>query len=168
VSRKSAECLTLEYEGKDGFREQSLLHKPYINICKELTSFIPPEPDKFKIAWDEPNETKEPLSQVGYFDFGELHFEVYEGLGGHLPGEIVLIDYTHHIAFTGDIYINLKGLTPQQAEYNKYAPILMTSVDTNRDLCTAERNAVLQRLGIGNWQIFSGHGYKKDYNVGQC
>ncbi len=168
VSRKSAECLTLEYEGKDGFREQSLLHKPYINICKELTSFIPPAPEKFNIAWDEPNETKEPLSQIGYFDFGELHFEVYEGLGGHLLGEIVLIDYTHHIAFTGDIYINLKGLTPQQAEYNKYAPILMTSVDTNRDLCTAERNAVLQRLGIGNWQIFSGHGYKKDYNVGQC
>lgn len=168
VSRKSAECLTLEYEGEDGFREQSQLHKPYINICKELTSFVPPDPDKFKIVWDEPNETKEPLSQVGYFDFGELHFEVYEGLGGHLPGEIVLIDYTHHVAFTGDIYINLKGLTPQQAEYNKYAPILMTSVDTNRDLCTAERNAVLQRLGIGNWQIFSGHGYKKDYNVGQC
>lgn len=98
-------------------------------------------------------------------DFEELHFEVYEGKGGHLPGEIVLIDYTHHLAITGDIYINTHGLTPEQAEYNQYAPILMTSVDAEPKLCAEERRAIMQRLGVGQWQIFGAHGFKKDYSV---
>ena len=41
----------------------------------------------------------------------------------------------------------------------------MTSVDTNPKLCLEERNAILQRLGVGNWQIFGAHGFKKDYAV---
>ena len=76
-----------------------------------------------------------------------------------------MIDYAHHIAFTGDIYINMHGLTREQAEYNQYAPVLMTSVDTDPALCALERQAVLQRLGIGDWQIFGAHGMKKEYSV---
>ena len=89
----------------------------------------------------------------------------FEGKGGHLPGEIVLIDYSKHIAITGDIYINIRGLTPEQAEYNQYAPILVTSVDTDPSLCAEERKAIIQRLGVGQWQIFGAHGFKKDYSV---
>ncbi len=66
----------------------------------------------------------EPLTQIGYLDCGELPFEVYGGMGGHLPEEIVLIENTMHIAFTGDIYINMHGLTAEQAKYNQYAPSL--------------------------------------------
>lgn len=165
ASAKTAACLENEYKGKDGYREQNALHKPYINICKTLTSYKAPDPQKIIIPWGETGELTEPLTQIGFFDFGDLHFEVYEGKGGHLPGETVLIDYTHHIAFTGDIYINVHGLTAQQAKYNQYAPILMTSVDTDPELCAAERKAVLQRLGVGNWQIFGAHGFKKDYSV---
>ncbi len=165
ASSKSAECLTLEHNGKDGFREQNALHKPYINICKTLTSYSSADPEKITVLWDDIGEPSSPLTQIGFFKFGELNFEVYEGKGGHLPGEIVLIDYTNHIAFTGDIYINVHGLTPQQSEYNQYAPILMTSVDTDPKLCSLERIAVINRLGIGEWKIFGAHGYKKDYSV---
>ncbi len=163
--RKTADCLRLEADGKDGFRERNALHKPYINICKILTSYRPVNPNKITTMWENIENPTEPLTQIGFFDFEELHFEVYEGKGGHLPGEIVLIDYKNHIAFTGDIYINIHGLTHEQAEYNQYAPILMTSVDTDPKLCTEERNAVLQRLGVGKWQIFGSHGFKKDYSV---
>ncbi len=165
VSRKSAVCLENEFNRKNGYREQNPLHKPYINICKTITSYVPPEPAKLKIPWEDKADLSDPLTQIGFFDFEELHFEVYEGKGGHLPGEIVLIDYTNHIAFTGDVYINVHALTKQQAEYNQYAPILMTSVDTDPVLCTKERQAILQRLGIGEWQIFGSHGFKKDYKV---
>jgi len=164
AGKRTAECLRLEYDGKNGFREQNPLHRPYINMCKILTGYKPPAPDKVTGLW-ESREGQEPLTQVGIFDFGELHFEVYEGKGGHLPGELVLLDYAHHLAFTGDIYINIKALTPGQAEYNQYAPILMTSVDTDPTLCALERGAILQRLGAGKWQIFGAHGQKKDYQV---
>ncbi len=165
ASHKTKECLNSEYLGNDGFREKNPLHKPYINICKILTSYKAVDPSKITALWNDVDNLTEPLTQIGFYDFGELHFEVYEGKGGHLPGEIVLIDYAHHIAFTGDVYINIRGLTAEQAEYNRYAPILMTSVDTDPKLCAEERNAVMQRLGVGNWQIFGAHGFKKDYSV---
>lgn len=165
ASERSAECLRAEYDGEDGFREQNRLHKPYINICKILTGYFPPDPKKIRVIHKGRSDGDMPLVQTGFFDFGDLHFEVYEGKGGHLPGEIVLIDYTNNIALTGDIYINIKGFTPEQANYNRHAPILMTSVDTDPDLCAVERKTIMQRLGAGKWQIFGAHGFKKDYSV---
>ena len=166
ASAKSAECLRLEYENKEGFREKLRLHQPYVRICKILTSYRPPNPEKFSVIGD-PAKSSDPLAHVGYFDFGDLHFEILEGQGGHVAGELVLIDYEHKVAFTGDIFINLKDMTPEQAEYNRYAPILMTSVDTDKSLCTRERQAIFQRLGAGQWQLFCGHGAKVNYNVMQ-
>lgn len=165
TSERSAECLKSEYEGKDGFREQKSIHKPYINICKILTGYYPPSPEKVKVLHKGRSDSDMPLEQTGFYSFGDLNFEVYEGRGGHLPGEIVLIDYTNHIAFTGDIFINIRGFTPEQAKYNQYAPILMTSVDTDPELCALERHTIMQRLGAGKWQIFGAHGFKKDYCV---
>ncbi len=165
ASAKSAQSLKAEFDGKDGYREQNILHKPYIRICKTLTDYMPPNPEKIKVMWNENDPKSGDLWQIGFFDFGDLHFEVYEGRGGHLPGEIVLIDYEHHITFTGDVYVNLKGMTSEQKQYNQYAPILMTSVDTNPELCAVERNAVMQRLGAGKWQIFGAHGCVKDYEI---
>ena len=165
ASPKTARCLNNEFLGKDGYREENPLHKPYINICKILTSYKAVDPDKVTALWNDVETLTEPLTQIGFFDFGELHFEVYEGKGGHLPGEVVLIDYAHHIALTGDVYINTHGLTPEQAAYNQYAPILMTSVDTDPKLCAEERKAIIGRLGVGKWQIFGAHGFKKDYSV---
>ena len=165
ASSKTANCLQREYEGKNGYREENPLHRPYINICKILTSYKAVNPEKVTAMWNDVENLSEPLTQIGFFDFEELHFEVYEGKGGHLPGEIVLIDYSKHIAITGDVYINMHGLTAEQAEYNQYAPILMTSVDTDSRLCLEERKAIMQRLGVGQWQIFGAHGFKKDYSV---
>ena len=165
ASAPSRECLELEARGMNGFREQNPLHKPYISICKALTLYCPPDPDRITTPWTSPAGQKEPLVQIGFFDFGEMHFEVYQGKGGHLAGETVLIDYTHRVVFSGDIYINVHGLTREQAAYNQYAPVLMTSVDTDPALCALERKAILQRLGAGKWQIFGAHGMKKEYNL---
>ena len=165
ASAKTARCLKNQYEGRDGYREANPLHRPYINICKILTSYKAVDPAKITVLWNDIENLTAPLTQIGFFDFESLHFEVYEGKGGHLPGEIVLIDYTHHLAITGDIYVNVHGLTAEQAEYNQYAPILMTSVETDPKLCLEERKAIVQRLGAGDWQIFGAHGFKKDYAV---
>ena len=165
ASRRSAQCLANEALGQNGYREENPLHKPYVSICKILTSYRPMNPSRIVTPFHDTEAPSEPLSQIGFLDFGELHFEVYEGKGGHLPGEILLIDYDSHIAITGDVYINIHGLTAEQAEYNQYAPILMTSVDTDPNLCKEQRKALMQRLGVGQWQIFGSHGFKKDYSV---
>ena len=165
LSHNSARSLQNEAQMENGFREENPLHKPYINICKILTAYQTVDPKKLVTPWQDISNLQAPLTQIGFFDFADLHFEVYEGKGGHLPGEIVLIDYKNNIAFTGDVYINIQGLTPAQAEYNQYAPILMTSVDTDSQQCSEERTAILRRLGVGDWKIFGSHGAPKEYSV---
>ncbi len=161
-SQRTAECFLAEIEGENGFRESNALHKPYVNICKILTDYKPINKQSIHALWNKSTLSLE-LEHVGYFTLGELFFDVYEGKGGHLSGEVILMDFEHKVAFTGDVFINLKDLTKKQAEYNKYAPILMTSVDTDALLCSKERSALLQRLGVGEWSIFGGHGQKKVY-----
>lgn len=164
ASADTAECLRLEYETGNGYRERNPLHKPYIQICKILTSYRPVSPEKMHVVGSSaPNGGA--LVRTGFFDFGELHFELYQGGGGHLTGESVLIDYENHVVFSGDVFVNMKDMTAMQAQYNHYAPILMTSVDTDPKLCAAERKALFARLGAGEWQIFGGHGGKKTYIV---
>ena len=163
VSQRSAESLEAEANKKAGFREQNYLHLPYVNICKILTEYEVVDKNKLCPSWKKSSLTA-PIEQIGFYSVGELNFEVYEGKGGHLSGEIILIDFERKIAFTGDVFINLNDLTKKQAEYNQYAPILMTSVDTDAKLCSKERSAFLQRLGVGEWNIFGGHGQKKIYS----
>ena len=123
VSKRTAESLVGESTDRVGFRERNSLHMPYVNICKILTEYEVVEKNKLRPMWNE-SSLSSAIEKIGDFRVGELNFEVYEGAGGHLPGEIVLIDFEHHIAFTGDIFINLTGLTKKQAAYNRYAPIL--------------------------------------------
>ena len=163
ASRKTAHCFELEARGENGYREQNPLHKPYVNICKTLTFYKPPEPGKLNILGGTDDDQDALLEKIGTLKTGELNFEVYQGKGGHLPGETVLIDHEHKIAFTGDIYVNISGMTREQAEYNRYAPVLMTSVDTDPALCTAERNYIMQNLEPGDWKIFGSHGAMKEY-----
>ena len=163
VSQRSAESLEAEANKKAGFREQNYLHLPYVNICKILTEYEVVDKNNLCPSWKKSSLTA-PIEQIGFYSVGELNFEVYEGKGGHLSGEIILIDFERKIAFTGDVFINLNDLTKKQAEYNQYAPILMTSVDTDAKLCSKERSAFLQRLGVGEWSIFGGHGQKKIYS----
>lgn len=158
ASYKSKICLQAEYEKKDGFREQNPLHKPYITICKILTSYTPVNPEKIIVPFENPINTDKKTNYIGKYNFADLNFEVYEGMGGHLEGEIILIDKEHKIVFTGDIYINIKEMTKPQKQYNQYAPILMTSVDTNASLCRDERNELLNMLDGTGWTVFGGHG----------
>ena len=162
ASQRSIESLSAETDKKAGFRERNHLHLPYVNICKILTEYETVDKNKLLPSWNKSSLTA-PIEQIGFYSVGELNFEVYEGRGGHLLGEIILIDFESKVAFTGDVFINLTDLTKKQAEYNQYAPILMTSVDTDCKLCVKERNAFLQRLGVGEWSIFGGHGQKKIY-----
>ena len=41
----------------------------------------------------------------------------------------------------------------EQAEYNQYASILMTSVDTDPKLCAEQRKGILRRLGARDYSV---------------
>ena len=161
LSQKSRDSLLLERTAGGGFREENPLHAPYARICKTLTSYAPPDPETLLVIAGSSKPLGSLMERTGDFTFGSLTFEIYEGAGGHLPGEIVLVERHHHLAFTGDIYVNIKEFTREQSVYNRYAPYLMTSVDTDPALAARERQTLWDVLGPGDWNIFGGHGLNK-------
>ena len=126
-----------------------------------MTSYAPPDPETLLVIAGSSKPLGSLMERTGDFTFGSLTFEIYEGAGGHLPGEIVLVERHHHLAFTGDIYVNIKEFTREQSVYNRYAPYLMTSVDTDPALAARERQTLWDVLGPGDWNIFGGHGLNK-------
>ena len=156
LSRKSYESLRDEFEDGYGLREKHHIHRPYVRICKLLTGYEPPNPDKMEIISDRADAETEPLVKTGEFSFEDMHFTVFEGAGGHLPGEIVIADKEHKICFTGDVFINLSDMTAPQKKYNSYAPILMTTVDSDPNLAAKERKVV--KKAFSGYRVFGSHG----------
>ncbi len=72
-----------------------------------------------------------PLSYIGSRAFGPWKFDFYEGNGGHVKGETVIVCEKLQLVFSGDIYVNIKGYSAEQREFNRLAPFLMTGVDSN-------------------------------------
>ena len=164
-SRKSRDSLVGEVREGGGFRERNPLHAPYIRICKTLTSYRTVRPESLRVIGGVSQAQSRPLEELGVWSFGGLTFQVWEGQGGHLPGELVLVERERRLAFTGDIFINMRESTEEQARYNRYAPYLMTSVDTDPAVCARERKALQEALGQGKWDVFGGHGPRKEYIV---
>jgi len=163
TSAKTAASLRMEIEGLGGYRAKNRYHAPYIRICQILTGYETVDMDTVRVICGAEEPLDDPLTRIGTFSFGPLTFEVYEGGGGHIPGETVLIDRAHSLAFTGDIFINLKDTI--QTAYNRLAPYLMVSVDTDPAKAAEERKALMGVLGKGEWNIFSGHGLNKHLTV---
>lgn len=164
-SQKSQDSLLGEVQEAGGFRERNSLHAPYIHICKTLTSYRPARPESLRVIGGVSEAQSTYLEKIGIWPFGNLTFQVWEGQGGHLPGELVLIERKRGLVFTGDIFINMQESTEEQVQYNRYAPYLMTSVDTDPAVCAQERKVLPEILGQGKWDIFGGHGPRKEYTV---
>lgn len=159
LSQESYDSFLAEHEGRGSFRESKPLHAPYVRICKLLTAYEPPALSTLKVIKQNVADSDElTLTHINNWSFGGLKFEVWKGRGGHVPGELVLIDREHKLAFTGDIFINVHEATEPQIYFNRYAPYLMTSVDTDASLCAQERRDLDRVLGTGTWAIFGGHG----------
>jgi len=153
-----------ENSGMSAIREKNPIHAPYVIISKILSDYTPPSWEHFTVIGSDVRENSADslLKFIGNMTFpcshGDLVFEIYEGAGGHVAGECVYIERRHSIAFTGDIFVNVKGFLPEQSEFNRLAPYLMTSVDTDPVLAKAERDKLRDILGTGKWTVFGGHG----------
>ena len=160
-SKRSRTCLERENMGLDGLREENRLHRPYIRMCKILTHYTLPSMEKVRAIGGEPDFKSSTIEKSGFWSWNELDFTLYEGEGGHLKGESLLVLEKEKVAFTGDIWVNIKDMTEEQREYNTLAPVLMTSVDTDPILSKKERERLKEILTPGT-RVFPGHGNMKE------
>ena len=162
LSQKCIENFRNERTGRPAIREENPIHAPYVRISKILSDYHPPQTDRYEVIGNA--ETCDlPLTRLPDLTVGDLLFEVYEGAGGHVKGEVIYIERKEHLAFTGDILVNIKGFIAEQESFNRLAPYLMTSVDTDPALAKKEREAFFDLLDTGKWQIIGGHGNVMEY-----
>lgn len=165
----SQKCFTNfenESKGLDNLREENPVHAPYVRISKILSDYRGYDTSSMQVIGGDNLPLAEPLKRIGLVRFGSLNFETYEAAGGHVAGETVYVERRLKIVFTGDIYVNIKGFTRQQAAFNRLAPFLMTSVDTDPALAAQERAQLHAILGGGDWLIFGGHGNIVPFEIG--
>lgn len=157
-TRRTADCFAGEHMGLPSPREENPNMLPYYRLSTLITSYTPPILSRLCLLDTEPCNDTMPLSKVGVFRFADMSFDVYQGNGGHVPGETVLLDTRHRVGVPGDDYINTVDMLPAQKEFNRLAPYLARSV--NQD--SVKYRAILQTLrhmldGDG-WLLLPGHG----------
>lgn len=143
-----------EHDGKKNFREENPLHEPYIKLDGIISGYVPPELNKLRILGNKQNEDE--FDRIGSFTFNDLFFDIYESNGGHLKGEIILVEKDKKIVFTGDIFVNVKGFTQEQYDFNLLAPYLMGSVNTDSKKASACRKILISRCK--DYLLCPGHG----------
>lgn len=164
LNEKSADSLIRQYNGEPDYRELNNFFIGYSKLSRIITGYTPPAPDRFRVMDHETPREHEDLLHIGTVTFGGLELEVYEGSGGHVYGEMVFLCRKHRLIFTGDIYVNIEGLSEERAEFNSLAPYLMTSVNANSGYAANMRGEIfklIESVGSDGFRIFGGHGSVK-------
>ncbi len=154
MSESCYENFLLENKGLANFREQNLLHAPYCKISKIISNYQPPELEKCAVLGIKKDDLL--LSKIGAVNFCGLDFDIYEGCGGHVKGEIIILSEEYKIIFTGDILVNAKGFSEKQKQFNLLAPYLMTSVNVNSNKAKLLREFIKEKYN--GYLAMPGHG----------
>ena len=158
TTKSCYENFKLERDGLANFREQNVLHAPYCKISKIISNYLPPDLEKCVIIGEKRDD--ELLSVVGSLDFCDLHFEILEGCGGHVRGETLIVCKEGKFIFTGDVFVNLKGFSESQKQFNVLAPYLMTSVNVDSNKAKKLREYIAEKYA--GFRLYTGHGQDTD------
>lgn len=159
VSPLAREHFRRENAGEPHFREEIPAHAPYCAMTRLVSHYAPPRMDSLRVIGSaDIDDPSQPVFPLGQLDFCGLNLTIYRGNGGHAVGEVVIVDEADKLVFSGDILVNVKGFTKPQAEYNQLAPYMMSSVNINSALASAERKYLLNLFKPEEYAYACGHG----------
>lgn len=131
----------------------------YDSLARIVTDYIPPEKKYLETVGGK--DAHDDIRKVKDIRFGDLDLEIYEGNGGHMPGETIILCREPKILFTGDIYVNSKHLTPEMEDFNRIMPFLQTHVDADAEKLSVERaqlGRMMDDIGRKGILVCAGHG----------
>ncbi|MFA0816640.1 MAG: MBL fold metallo-hydrolase [Anaerofustis sp.] len=158
MNRKSAQNIRRQYNGLPDFREEKDLCFGYSKLSQIVSGYLPMNPELIRLIDEKDSDDHEDLTVIGMFSFGDLNFSVLEGNGGHLYGEMIFYDQSNGLMFSGDNLVNISGFSADRAEFNSFAPYLMTSVNIDSKKASATRNALITMLEGKETIVCGGHG----------
>ncbi len=143
-----------EHRCEGNFREQNILHAPYCRLSKMISAYEPPPLNNCVVVGKKTDGAL--ITHIGKLHFASMTFDLYEGCGGHVKGETIIVCETHKIIFTGDIFVNANGFSEKQKHFNLLAPYLMTSVNADSKKAKKLRAYIFEQYT--NYTLFPGHG----------
>jgi glyoxylase-like metal-dependent hydrolase (beta-lactamase superfamily II) len=121
--------------------EASVLEEIYTTMINLFSRVNPPE--VIRLIDSRPCGERAGFPVLSAIEAGGYRFEVLEGLGGHMHGQIYLFCAELGVLFTADTVINFGHLSPERAAYNTLAVILVTSVNVDSDIARTERHNLI-------------------------
>jgi len=146
MNPQSRDVLRYPSRGYGSDLEDSVLEKVYTRLSHILSAYTPPVIEEIRLFSDQPLDTCHGFTLIDHFAIGDIIFDVLQGRGGHVHGEMIFLSREHGIIFTGDCLVNLKDMSKDRAEYNKLADFLMTSVNVNSTIAREQRIALLEMI----------------------
>lgn len=92
---------------------------------------------------------------IDSISFAGLEFEVWESLGGHIAGQILLYEPKKGLLFTSDAFINFATLSKERADYCSVADSMIGSVNVDSESARAERRELLRLIAEFDSQLKS-------------
>jgi len=125
-----------------GSRSQSsILEEVYTTLINLFSRFCPPRDAILLPPGGKRRRGRFPHLET--LEVGTHRFEILEGMGGHLHGQIYLYSPDLGVFFTADTVINFDQLTAERARYNTLAVNLVTSVNVDSERAREERKEIL-------------------------
>ena len=143
MNQKSADGLQRQFLGLPDYRENTELRLGYSKISRIISGYTPPDPADFTILDRGTPENHADLIKIGSTEIADLSFDIYEGSGGHIRGELVYVCEKAGVLLTGDILVNISGFSKERAEFNALAPYLMRSVNVDSKKARDMRRQVM-------------------------
>ncbi|MFI3167770.1 MAG: MBL fold metallo-hydrolase [Bacillota bacterium] len=142
MSRATRENFELENAGKENYREQHYIHAPYARLSAVISQYKTPSFANMQTVDTKAEYFHDCMTTIGEISFENLTFDVILGTGGHVRGETIFVCREMGLIFSGDNYVNIRGFSKEQANFNKLAPFLMSSVNMDSKSATVIRNKI--------------------------
>ncbi len=148
------DIIRVSNRGYGSRNESSILEEVYTTLINLFSKFNPPS-DIFVYPTDA-LRTRGIFPVISSFRLGNNEFEVLESLGGHIHGQLYLYSAGLGVLFCADTVINFNHITPERAQYNSLAHIIVTSVNVDSEIAKKERKALLTLAADTNGDFFGG------------
>ncbi len=160
MSENTSKLLSKITNDEECIKDYDAFSYGYERLSRIISDYMPPNKNMIQIIGKSP-KTINDVALVGSLKFVDINFEIYEGSGGHLKGETILISKNPKIIFTGDVFSNLKELNENMTELDNVAPYLLSNANTDEKKLKITRDKlkeIVKAAGKTGTIVCGGHG----------
>ncbi|MGE4485756.1 MAG: MBL fold metallo-hydrolase, partial [Oscillospiraceae bacterium] len=146
LNEKSCESLKRQKDGILDYRETEEFGFGYSRLSRIISNYNPPSLENAVIFDRDTPKEHDKLLKIGELSIEDITFDILEGSGGHLGGEMIYASEEAGIVFTGDNLVNIDDFSEDVKYFNSIAPYLVKSVNVDSQKATRTRKEIISLI----------------------